>query len=62
MPEINRIERHRRVPKAISKATERKKIMLGSLKTKEDNRRKHSKPGTVAFKSERKKHILKSEQ
>ena len=62
MPEINRIERHRRVPKAISKATERKKVMLSSIKTKEDNRRKHSKPGAVPFKSERKKHILTTEK
>lgn len=61
MPEIAKIDRHRRVPKAITKATARKHIMLNSIKTKEDNRRKHSKPGAVPYKSERKKHILKTE-
>ena len=62
MPEIARIEKHRRVPKAISKAGARKKEMLESRKVKEENRRKHSKPGAVPFKSERKKHILASMQ
>ncbi|KAJ3325418.1 hypothetical protein HDV06_004277 [Boothiomyces sp. JEL0866] len=62
MPEINRIDRHRRVPKSIVKATEKKKIMLNSIKTKEENRRKHSKPGAVPYKAERKKHILTTEQ
>ncbi|KAJ2999250.1 DDB1- and CUL4-associated factor 13 [Globomyces sp. JEL0801] len=62
MPEINRIAKHRRVPKAISKATTKKGVMLKSIKTKEDNRRKHSKPGSVPYKSERSKHILTVEK
>ena len=62
MPEINRIDRHRRIPKSIVKATEKKKVMLNSIKTKEDNLRKHSKPGSVPFKVERKKHILTTEK
>ena len=61
MPEIRRIDKHRRLPKAITKASERKKVMLQSIKNKEENRRKHSKPGAVPFKAERKKHILVTE-
>lgn len=46
-PEIKRIARHRHVPKNIYKGTRRQKEMLDSQKRKEDNRRKHSKPGSV---------------
>lgn len=46
-PEIKRIARHRHVPKNIYKGTRRQKEMLDSQKRKEDNRRKHSKPGAV---------------
>jgi DDB1- and CUL4-associated factor 13 len=46
------------MPKSITKATAKKNTMLASIKTREENRRKHSKPGTVPYKSERKKHIL----
>ncbi len=62
MPEISRIDKHHRVPKSISNATKRKNIMTASIKTKEDNRRKHSKPGAVPYKAERKKHILAIEK
>jgi DDB1- and CUL4-associated factor 13 len=58
MPEIRRIAGRRHVPKAIKKAAETKRIELGSLKKREDNRRKHSKPGTVPFTAEREKHIV----
>jgi DDB1- and CUL4-associated factor 13 len=61
MPEIARIDRQRRIPKSISKANQKKHVMLQALKKREENRRKHSKPGTVPFKAERKKHILKTE-
>ncbi|KAH6570667.1 hypothetical protein BASA62_004245 [Batrachochytrium salamandrivorans] len=62
MPEIRRIDKHRKVPKAIKGAAHKKQIMQDSLKNKEKNRRKHSKTDTLAFKSERKKHILSTEQ
>lgn len=62
MPEIRRIDKHRRLPKAITKATTKKSIMTQAIKTKEDNRRKHSKPGSVPYVPERKKHILTTEE
>ncbi|KAI8927439.1 WD40-repeat-containing domain protein [Entophlyctis helioformis] len=62
MPEIRRIDKHRKVPKAIKGAAGKKSVMEQSLKRKEDNRRKHSKPGAVPFKAERKKHILTTEE
>ncbi|KAJ3337616.1 rRNA-processing protein sof1 [Kappamyces sp. JEL0680] len=62
MPEISRISKHRRLPKAITNATRKKSIMTQSLKNKEENRRKHSKPGSVPYVPERQKHILKEEQ
>lgn len=58
MPEIKRIERHRHVPKAIKSATATKRVMLESRKQKEENLRKHSKPGTVERKAERSKSIV----
>jgi DDB1- and CUL4-associated factor 13 len=58
MPEIKRIARHRHVPKPIKKAAEIKRIELESIKKKEDNRRKHSKPGSVPYTKERERHIV----
>jgi WD repeat and SOF domain-containing protein 1 len=62
MPEISKIARQRRLPKAITKANQKKHVMLQSIKKKEDNRRKHSKPGSVGYLAERKKHILTTEE
>jgi WD repeat and SOF domain-containing protein 1 len=62
MPEIAKIDRQRKIPKAISKANQKKHIMLQALKKREENRRKHSKPGSVPYKAERKKHILTTEE
>ncbi|KAL7750628.1 Protein sof1 [Sorochytrium milnesiophthora] len=62
MPEIKRIARHRNTPKAIKSAAQLKRTMLDARKKKEDNLRKHSKEGTVKFKSERTKHIVAVEQ
>jgi WD repeat and SOF domain-containing protein 1 len=58
MPEIRRIARRRHVPKPIKKAGEIKRTEIESIKRREENRRKHSKPGTVPFTSEREKHIV----
>jgi DDB1- and CUL4-associated factor 13 len=62
MPEIRRISRQRHVPKAIKKAAETKRIGLESINRREDNRRKHSKPGTVPYVPERKSHIVAQKQ
>ncbi|OZJ04087.1 hypothetical protein BZG36_03394 [Bifiguratus adelaidae] len=58
LPELKRIARHRHVPKAIKTASATKSIMLESRKVKEENLRKHSKPGAVPYKAERKKAIV----
>ncbi|CDK26552.1 unnamed protein product [Kuraishia capsulata CBS 1993] len=58
MPEIRRIARHRHLPKSVKKAGEIKRVEIQSLKRREDNERKHSKPGAVPYKSEREKHVM----
>jgi DDB1- and CUL4-associated factor 13 len=58
MPEIRRIANRRHVPKSIKKAAETKRIELESIKKREDNRRKHSKPGSVPYPVEREKHVV----
>ncbi|RKO86767.1 Sof1-like domain-containing protein, partial [Blyttiomyces helicus] len=62
MPEIRRIDRHRKAPKAIKSATTTKRTMQDSEARKTDNLRKHSKPGSVPYEAERKKHILATEK
>ncbi|CAK7891123.1 protein Sof1p [[Candida] anglica] len=57
MPEIRRISRHRHVPIVIKKAGEIKRVETDALKKRQDNARKHSKPGSKPFQSEREKHI-----
>ncbi|CAH2354752.1 protein Sof1p [[Candida] railenensis] len=57
MPEIRRISKHRHVPIVVKKAGEIKRVETDALKKREDNQRKHSRPGSVPFKSEREKHI-----
>eukprot|EP01052_Picozoa_sp_SAG31_P001887 SAG31_NODE_63_length_28659_cov_23.074685_22_plen_122_part_00 len=58
LEEIRRIEKHRHVPKVIKKTHEKKQTMKGSLKRREDNKRKHSIPGVVPYKAARKKKII----
>lgn len=55
-------DRHRHVPKAIKKAAATKRVMLDSEKRRKDNKRKHSKPGTVPYKAERQKHIVQLQE
>ena len=57
MPEIKRISRHRHLPVVVKKATEIKSVELQSLKRREENERRHSKPGSKPYKSEREKQI-----
>ncbi|CUM66453.1 uncharacterized protein PRCAT00004117001 [Priceomyces carsonii] len=57
LPEIRRISRHRHVPKVVKKAQEIKRTEIESLKRREDNERRHSRPGSKPYKSERQSHI-----
>ncbi|KAI8867409.1 WD repeats and SOF1 domain containing-like protein [Ramicandelaber brevisporus] len=58
MPEVRRITKHRHVPKSISKAASTKRTMINSQKAREENKRKHSKPGSVPYVPERNKNII----
>jgi len=58
MPEIRRIAKRRHVPKPIKKAGEIKRVEIEAGKRREENRRRHSKPGSVPYTSEREKHII----
>ena len=60
-PQIQRIARHRHVPKLIFKLTRERKIMLASRKRKAENRARHSKPGSAESAKppqEKMKHIV----
>eukprot|EP00128_Syssomonas_multiformis_P011557 Colp12_sorted_trinity150504_noHs@6414 len=57
-PEIKRIARHRHLPKAIYKAKQLKTTVEQAEKVREDNKRRHSAPGTVPFKKERSKQVV----
>ncbi|EMR10665.1 hypothetical protein PNEG_01365 [Pneumocystis murina B123] len=58
MPEIKKISNSRNVPKVIIKMQKTKKEELTALKRKEENRRRHSKPSSISYIQERKKHIV----
>jgi len=57
-PEVKRILKHRHVPKLVYKEAKLKRVQLDSAKRKEENRRLHSKPGSVPKVAERKKHVI----
>jgi len=59
MPEISRIKRHRHVPKMVKTVSEKRRIIRESKGRKEENRRKHSKPGSFVHEPMKKRHILK---
>ncbi|CAL1279068.1 unnamed protein product [Larinioides sclopetarius] len=61
-PQIQRISRHRHVPKHVYNAAKEHRIILESQKRKEANRRAHSKPGAVPYVSERVKHIVQEDE
>jgi WD repeat and SOF domain-containing protein 1 len=61
LQEIRRIARHRHIPKWVKNAGNRRREMRESAKRKEENRRKHSKPGTVPKKVEREKAVARVE-
>lgn len=62
IPEIKRISRHRHIPKPILSSQREKRIMLESRKRKEENRRKHSAPGSVPYENRRADAVIKREK
>ncbi|VDM19857.1 unnamed protein product [Wuchereria bancrofti] len=58
-PEIRRIVKRRFVPRSIYTATKEHKAINLSQRRKEENRRKHSKPGAVPYVPEHLKHMAK---
>lgn len=58
LPEIARIKRHKHVPKMIKSLTTKRGIMRDARIKKEDNRRKHSKPGSVPHVPIKKRHVI----
>ena len=61
-PQISRISKHRQVPKHVLNASREHRIIRESQKRKEQNRRAHSKAGTVPYVPERDKHIVKEQE
>ncbi|KAJ2356981.1 Protein sof1 [Coemansia sp. RSA 2611] len=58
VPDVRRVLRQRNVPTAIKRASQTKHDMLASRKRKEENERKHAKPGSKPRVPERQKAIL----
>lgn len=59
LPEIRRIKRHIHVPKMIKTLTEKRRIMREAKARKDENRKKHSKPGTFEHVPMKKRQIVK---
>merc|ERR1712029_1063419 len=57
-PQISRIARHRQVPKHVKSAAAQNQAIRDGAKRKEANKRKHSKPGSVPYVSERENHTI----
>jgi len=62
LPEISRIKRHIHVPKMIKSITDKRRIMREARVRKEQNQRKHSKPGAVPLVRMKKRNIVKEVQ
>ncbi|KAL3993919.1 Sof1-like domain family protein [Acanthocheilonema viteae] len=58
-PEVKRIAKRRFLPRSIYTATKEHKAISLSQRRKEENRRKHSKPGAVPYVPEHLKHMAK---
>jgi WD repeat and SOF domain-containing protein 1 len=58
LPEVRQVTRHRNVPKAVYKASKLRRAVQDADKRKLSNRIKHSAPGTVEVKPERKRKIV----
>mmetsp|Transcript_56720 Transcript_56720/g.122095 ORF Transcript_56720/g.122095 Transcript_56720/m.122095 type:complete len:447 (+) Transcript_56720:72-1412(+) len=59
LPEIKRIKRHKHVPKMIKSITDKRRIMREARARKDENRRKHSKPGAHPHIPVKKRHVVK---
>lgn len=57
-PQISRIARHRQVPRHVKSARAQNQAIKDGAKRKEANQRKHSKPGSVPYVSERENHTI----
>ena len=58
LPEVRRIERHRKLPGAIVKAAKARRVQIDSEARKNRSRVRHSAPGTVVVKPERRRKIV----
>lgn len=58
LPEIQRIDRHRHLPKPIYKAAKLRRTVYDAEKKREDRKRAHSAPGAVPHPPARKKRIV----
>lgn len=58
-PQVKRVKRHRNLPKMVKSITKEHTNIKDARKKKDENRRKHSKPGSVPLVAERAKHVVK---
>eukprot|EP00418_Pyrodinium_bahamense_P089406 CAMPEP_0179026594 /NCGR_PEP_ID=MMETSP0796-20121207/8595_1 /TAXON_ID=73915 /ORGANISM="Pyrodinium bahamense, Strain pbaha01" /LENGTH=426 /DNA_ID=CAMNT_0020722679 /DNA_START=201 /DNA_END=1481 /DNA_ORIENTATION=+ len=59
LPEIRRIKQHKHVPKLIKSLTDKRRVMRQARIRKEENRRKHSRPGSIPQVPLKKQLVLK---
>ncbi|AES59575.1 putative transcription factor WD40-like family [Medicago truncatula] len=59
LPEVNRIARHRHLPRPIYKASSLLRVIADAKKKKEERRKAHSAPGSVTTKPLRKRRIIR---
>ncbi|KAG2394424.1 Guanine nucleotide-binding protein [Vigna angularis] len=59
LPEVNRIARHRHLPRPIFKASALLRVMTDAKKRKEDKRKAHSAPGSITTQPLRRRRIIK---
>ena len=57
-PQISRIARHRQVPRHIKSSRAEIRAIKDGAKRKDANKRKHTKPGSVPYVSERESHTI----
>ncbi|XP_065875269.1 uncharacterized protein [Euphorbia lathyris] len=62
LPEVNRIIRHRHLPKPIYKAAALRRMVTDAEKRKEDRRKAHSAAGSIVTQPLRKRRIIKEEE
>ena len=57
-PQVKRIKRHRNIPSMVRSISKEHQTIRSAAKVREENKRKHSKPGAVPRVAERAKHIV----